>query len=257
MRLRLCYVVGAMLLALGACGDDQTSRQDTGPIDAPLSIDGRLVLYTFNEGVGVTVGDVSGVAPAIDLSVFDPDSITWDSGSLRIDDATLIRSDIAAAKVSDAIFASEELTIEMWLTPLDAAQTGPARLLSLGRDASTHNVMLGQESDRFVARLRTFETDANGQQLETDGGQVVAGQLTHVVFTRSTTGMARIFVNSAIRAELNITGQLLSWDSTFQLSLANEADQSEGPWRGTYHRVGVFDNAFSADMVFDRFQAGP
>jgi hypothetical protein len=87
--------------------------------------EGLQVLYTFEEGSGTTVQDVSGVGVLLDLEVSDGAATGWVSGGLVIHSSTLVASAGAATKVIDAAQVSNEVTIEAWVKPRDTSQDGP------------------------------------------------------------------------------------------------------------------------------------
>ncbi|MHC4075085.1 MAG: FG-GAP-like repeat-containing protein [Planctomycetota bacterium] len=126
--------------------------------------DGLVALYTFYEGGGAAVNDVSGVGEALNLTILDPANVSWASGSLSIDSVTIVSSQTAATKLYDAISASNELSIEAWIQAGNLIQMGPARIVTLSADLYNRNFTLGQgvwlsePSDFIDVRLRTTTT---------------------------------------------------------------------------------------------------
>ena len=107
----------------------------------------------------------------------------------------------------ERIQAEGELTIEAWLTPAKAQQSGPARIITLSKDSSQRNFTLGQDGDRFDFRLRTTKTDLNGlPSLSTP--RIVKTDKLHVVVTFDQQGVCRCFVNAKQVAEKQIGGTL-------------------------------------------------
>jgi VanZ like family len=62
----------------------------------------------------------------------------------------------------EAASAAETLGLSLVIRPLLVAQSGPARILTMSRDAHMRNLTLAQEDDDLVLRLRTEDTDLNG-----------------------------------------------------------------------------------------------
>ena len=91
--------------------------------------DGLLSLYEFEEGSGTSVADSSGVGTPIDLTVQNAANVTWVAGGIRVDTETTISSSAAAGKISNAVEASGEITVEAWITPANLTQTGLAIIL--------------------------------------------------------------------------------------------------------------------------------
>jgi hypothetical protein len=223
-----------------------------------------IVLYRFDEGHGTTVHDVAGVGTPLNLTVRDATSIRWPpSGGLDLAEATLLSSDVPARNILDACRATGEITIEAWITPALAKQKGPARIVSLSEDYDQRNVTLGHgrdhdpiASDIYVVRLRTTETNDNGQpSVETPGGTATA-ELTHVLFTRSAAGRERVYIGGICRAEQKIGGDFSGWDPAYRLLLGNELID-ERAWLGTYHLVAIYDRALTEAEVQQNFTAGP
>jgi len=125
-----------------------------------------LALYTFREGAGSTVKDVSGRADPIDLTIQDGAAVAWApaaEGGLTVAGKTLIASAAPAVRVTRAIKASGALTVEAWVQPANTTQAGPARLVTLSKDPSNRNVTLGQAAGAYEVRCRTSGTSPNGE----------------------------------------------------------------------------------------------
>lgn len=127
-------------------------------------------------------------------------------------------------------------------------QEGPARLLSISRDIHLSNLMVGQQRDALVVRVRRPGSDESGgpafevPHLFADPGWhtvkvLVAGD--HVRIEAD----GRIEVNEFLGA-----GGLLSWDPAFPLALGDER-QGERGWVGELRRVQVVTPAGSTDLL--------
>jgi hypothetical protein len=125
--------------------------------------EGALVLYTFAEGKGDKVRDVSGTSDPLDLKISDPSAVEWvKGGGLAVGAPVLIISSTPAAKVTTAVGRSGAITIEAWVTPTDDSQAGPARIVTLSQDPGRRSFTLGQDRDGYEVRLRTTATAENG-----------------------------------------------------------------------------------------------
>ncbi|MEO0686631.1 MAG: LamG-like jellyroll fold domain-containing protein, partial [Cyanobacteria bacterium J06649_11] len=109
--------------------------------------EGLLALYNFNEGSGDTVFDVSEVGTALNLEIDDLTGVTWGDGVLNINSPSLIASVETADKLIDGITATQEITLEAWITPGTRTQNGPARIATLSSNTSNRNFTLGQAGD--------------------------------------------------------------------------------------------------------------
>jgi len=123
-----------------------------------------LLQYTFREGQGDVVRDVSGEGEPLNLKIEKPSAVRWlPDGGLRVESPTRIMSTAAAARVVQAISRSGELTLEAWVRPANTTQAGPARIVTLSVDPSRRNFTLGQAAGDFEMRFRTSTTSPNGE----------------------------------------------------------------------------------------------
>ncbi|MBN1671541.1 MAG: FecR domain-containing protein [Kiritimatiellae bacterium] len=248
---------------------------------------GLCALYTFEEGTGPRVRDVSGVGAPLDLWIADPAAVRrLPGGGLELRRPTIIASREPAAKIAAACRTSHELTVEVWIRPADTTQgvpvrdasggilhTGPSRIVTLSRDFDNASFMLGQWAEQFHCRLRTTLTASNGcPALATRPGSVSAA-LTHVVYTREASGRARCYVNGAdatrgatgvqyldeawpIReGPVTAAGDFAPWRPDSRLALGDEFSRSRH-WLGEYYLVAVYSHAISAEEVGSLFRAG-
>lgn len=217
--------------------------------------DGLQVLYTFDEGSGTTINDVSGVGEPLNLTVSETTAINWIPGGLSITSPTIINSDEAATKVIRACQASNEITIEAWISPADSTQDGPARIVSLSRDTHNRNFTLGQLGSSYDTRLRTTVTGDNGSSPSLTAGSVISAP-SHTVYTRDNSGTARFYVNGGEVGHRNdITGDFSSWDPSFRLALGNELT-IDRPWLGELFLVAIYCRALSPLEASQNFDAG-
>jgi outer membrane protein assembly factor BamB len=217
---------------------------------------GLVALYTFEEGKGAAVSDVSGVGKPLNLRLEDETAAKWVPGGLAIPSPAAIESAGPAAKIVEACRKSSEITVEAWIKPANASQGGPSRIVSLSQDPYKRDFTLGQDGASFDVRLRTTRTGENGMNpsLTSQGG--VATELSHVVYTRDASGKATIRVNGAVQGSGTIPGDLSNWDEGFRLALANELTHDR-PWLGELHLVAIYSRALTAPEVETNHRAGP
>ncbi len=187
--------------------------------------EGLLSLYTFDEGQGSTVFDLSGVGDPLNLEIENLNGISWGNGILDVTAPNLIASNQAATKLIDGITATQELTIEAWITPDNLSQRGPARIATLSSNIGSRNVTLGQDRDEYQTRLRTTTTGNNGvNKLVTSSGDAADTALSHVVYSRDASGLANLYVDNQLVGTNTIDGNFSNWDSQYEFALANELD---------------------------------
>jgi hypothetical protein len=209
-----------------------------------------IALYRFDEGQGDVIRDRSQAGAALDLKIEKPSSVQWGTAGLTVYDSTFIATQKPPKRLIEAVKKSKAFSLEAWVTPANATQNGPARILTLSSGISQRNVTLGQERDRYDLRIRANKTDNNGlPSLATQSGSVTHG-LTHLVFTTDRSGHARLYVNGVEQAAQDIGG-LEKWDGNFPLAMANEMS-GDRPWLGTYHLVAIYSRALTPEEIGTR-----
>jgi hypothetical protein len=257
------YDLAAQHYDLAAQHDGLDARRVTvapatpGAAGVPRRVVGGLqALYTFAEGSGETVRDVSGAGEPLHLRISSPHAVRWSDAGLEVTSQALIAADAPPARLTEAIRSSGAVTLEAWVTPAAGTQTGPARIVTLSGGISERNFTLGQSGDGFMTRLRTTATSANGEPaLESRPGTAGARQV-HVVYSRDASGTAVIYIDGRESRRLEIGGDLSRWDGKFRLALANELSKDRA-WLGTFHLVAVFDRALAPEEVERNHAAGP
>ena len=209
---------------------------------------GPLVLYTFGEGKGSVVHDVSGNGAPLDLNIQDVNNIRWlAGGGLSVDKATII-SGTGTNKITDAVKASNAISIEAWVKPENTTQDGPARIVTLSADTRSRNVTLAQKQAAYDVRLRSSNTDINGKRSLTSPSGTLSTSLTHVVYTRDKNGVANLYVNGNKQSQNKNRGDFSNWDTKHGFALANELTQDR-PWLGELYSVAIYDRALDATDV--------
>ncbi|MFL5800967.1 MAG: LamG-like jellyroll fold domain-containing protein [Roseiflexaceae bacterium] len=230
--------------------------------DAARLADGVQALYSFEEGSGTTVHDVSGAGVPLDLEASDPSALQWTPSGLVISSTTVLSTTLPATRLTDAISTSSALTLEAWVVPVGDAQPRTlARIATLSTDDSRRNVELLQERQagrtpsHYTARLRTSATSQGGDSLETPNGSA-RPVLQHLAFTRDASGQARLYIDGVAQAHTTIAGDLSTWDAGYRLALANSL-LGDRPWLGEFQLVAVYDRALDPLEVAQNFHAGP
>ncbi len=231
-------------------------------IHAERVTEGVVAVYDFEENGGTAINDLSGIDDLVNFTIPDPAAVQWIPGGLAVIAPTRIISDEIATKVYDSCTIGNQITIEAWVRPTTLTADGPARIVSLSIDSGNRNFTLAQDGATYVVRLRTTTTGNNGVNPVT---QTAAGalttELTHVVYTwDSVTSEAVLYLNGQPAATQVVTGDLSTWDPSYQFVLANEIISDpidERDWPGEYYLVAIYERALSAVEVTDNFEAGP
>ncbi len=223
--------------------------------DPPRVVEGLQVLYTFEEGQGTTVDDVSGVGDPLPLEIQDEASVSRLATGLALEAGTIVASRGPAAKMIQACQESNEITIEAWVKPANTEQGGPARIVTLSPNTSVRNFTLGQERDTYIVRLRTTETGAQGVPHIAAPAGSLSTELTHVVYTRDASGTAFIYINGEEVVGGDVLGDFSNWDQDFRFGLGNEFTQNR-TWLGELRLVAIYSRALIQAEVAKNFEAG-
>ncbi|UBF24983.1 hypothetical protein K9N68_25580 [Kovacikia minuta CCNUW1] len=235
--------------------------------------EGLQHLYTFKAGQGNEIADVSGVAEPLDLVMQDASSsaVDWVANqSLKLKTPTLLKQkqeQNPATRLINAVKASNEITVEAWIEPA-AAQNRLSRIVTLSSGLAARNFILGQAGNQYHFGLRTTQTNLSASDRPLTAGTVVPNQLTHVVCTRDTAGLVRLYVNGAEVANRRVGGDFSNWDNTFTLMLGNESEIDTGngsgsrngngsgdrAWVGTYHLLAIYSRALSPAEIQQNYQ---
>jgi len=210
---------------------------------AAQPIEGLLVHLDIPTGDAVELknaGELKNLlATGIPLELFANERIPWITSA-------------PPQELTKALQRQGEFTLELWMTPAQLEQSGPARIVTLSKDSGERNFTLGQEGDRLDFRLRTTKTNSNGvPSLATPS--VVSSDKMHVVITWDTQGMLRIFVNAELVAERKYEGDLSSWNTSFQLAIGNEVS-GDRPWQGRVHRLVFYSQALEISQIAHNYK---
>ncbi|MGB7347658.1 MAG: LamG-like jellyroll fold domain-containing protein [Pirellulaceae bacterium] len=233
----------------------QNLLSETASSDKQRVTSGLQVFYNFGEPSGEWVRDRSSRGEAIDLKIGDPKAVLRRDGGLEIKGATSLRSTKPATRLARAIKASGAFTIEAWIAPQNTNLKGPARIVTLSKDGNQRNFTLGQDGDRFDVRFLTNRTDRNGIPSTTTDGGTLKTKLVHVVYTRSQSGDAKIYMDGSVAKSGEVAGDLGNWDPSFRLALGDEFS-GDRQWLGAYHLVAIYNRDLSGREVKQNFQAG-
>jgi serine protease AprX len=228
----------------------------------PRVMRGLQALYDFDAGAGATIADVSEVGQPLDLTIEDPDRVSWSRETLTIESATRASNETDSNKIFSACTASNEMTVEAWVVAGRTLQDGPARIVTLSLDPYNRNFSLTQDGDRYQFRLRTTTNGANGcyTRLYSAPGTVSTNAMQHVVATRDALGNSALYLDGQLVDTVTIAGDFSDWDPAYDLALGNEfstySTTTERDWIGDFDLVAVYCEALTAAEVQQNYLAG-
>jgi len=181
-------------------------------------------------------------------SVVNGAEVTRD-GALAFPAPGIVIDEGAGAILHEHLAGAEAVTIAVVAESDAADQTGPARLVSFGRDPLRANFMIGQEGDRLTVRIRTPETGPFGEVPGLAAPRVIEPGRTQIFVATYDGERLRIYADGRRVAERRLeAGPLVAWSREAQLSFGNEATGNR-PWRGRVLDVVVFDVALDPKSV--------
>ncbi|TVP97732.1 MAG: DUF1588 domain-containing protein [Planctomycetaceae bacterium] len=232
----------------GAVNDDKLASMAVAAAWRNSDRRDLVALYRFDEGSGDTIRDSSESGEPLDLKIDKPNVTNWVNGGLTVYGSASIATPKPAKRLTDAIKKSQALTVEAWVTPANTTQDGPARIVTLSNGSSNRNFTLGQDKDRYEARLRAARTDNNGLPSQASPSGSAQTGLTHLAYTKEPDGQTRLYVNGEEQASANVGDNLAKWDGNYRLLIANETS-GDRPWVGTYHLVAIYNRSLTPDEI--------
>ncbi|MBX3001654.1 MAG: choice-of-anchor A family protein [Caldilineaceae bacterium] len=225
-------------------------------VESPRVQHGLQALYTFNEGRGNVIYDVSGVGTALNLSVENPDEVAWINGGLAVKGVTLIDTEGPATKLINATSWNSAFTLEAWIVPPASTGNVEAVIATLSAHDEDRNFSLRQQNEFYHMALRTAATATGSPSQISSFGGAVQPKLSHLVYTRKASGEANLYVDGALVASGKVEGLITNWDNSFRFALANEMT-GDAPWLGEYHLLAIYNRALSLGEIYQNYDVGP
>ncbi len=226
--------------------------------------DHLIALWEFKEGAGNTVFDVSGVAPAIDLTV-SGDDVQWlSSYGLNFVSGKAQAPATTARKLydhlADTATGTQQYSVEVWVTPANTTQEGPARIVNYSSSTGSRNFGLGQVLYTYDFRNRSAAMGISGNGTPSlvtyDVDQDAQATQQHVVLTYDPFRGRRIYVNGVWTEDEDEFGgaPLWTWDPNQRFVLGNEVS-NDRQWQGRIHLVAIYDELLTDERIQQNFLA--
>jgi VanZ family protein len=177
--------------------------------EAPTSRtqEGLIALYTFSEGAGDITHDLSTFGSPLDLTFTPASHVRWlrDAHGIEIPQPAIIKGQGPATKLFTALSATSALSIEVWMSPLSPAQTGPARIVSFSQDPFHSNFTLGQYGADIHFQLRTPISGKRGSPVNLKTNDEFLTTNTFHIVANYEKGIEKLYMNGrAYRNSLNL-----------------------------------------------------
>jgi VanZ family protein len=130
-----------------------------------------------------------------------------------------------------AVIEESSLNIRLKVRPLVRWQFGPARILTISRDPWERNLTIGQEGSNVIIRVRTPNTDRNGNPPYEIENVFSTTDTTHIGLHIGD-GRIRVHINEKEALSAAIPSNALSgWSAEYKLAVGNELT-FDRPWLG-------------------------
>ncbi len=167
--------------------------------------DHLLALYEFDESLSAALVDRTG--GGADLYLKGRGRLRWrpKHGGLQLrHPARLSTSRAAGRRIATALLNSREFSLEVWITPGNLIQRGPALILSVAGLADNSNLLLGQSTRDLVFWVRTPASGRNLTALSvTTTNQPLTRHKAHVMAVFRD-GHLELFVNGLRSGSLDL-----------------------------------------------------
>ncbi|MBT8124924.1 MAG: LamG domain-containing protein [Gammaproteobacteria bacterium] len=210
--------------------------------------------FAFAEGTGTTTVGTSNVGADMTLNL---EGTEWDPQGGLINVSGKAQASLAdSQKLFNLLSGGNQFSVEAWVIPENATQTGPARIVSYSVDTGRRNFTLGQQVTQYDSRVQTINSGANGSNPTLRTEDAVVTELTHLVMTYDNmSGGRKIYVNGQLAAEEALQGDMLNWQDDSVFILGNEATNNR-LWQGVFKMVAIHNIALNGAQVAQNFEAG-
>jgi len=127
-----------------------------------IAADSLVAYYPLQDAASLV--DETGNLP--DLRWRGESGANRDGNPQQIDGNNWLETGWAVVYLAERFEAASQFTIKLSVTTADLAQTGPARILTISTDPFYRNLMLGQEGQDLIVRVRMPLTGVNGARPE-------------------------------------------------------------------------------------------
>ncbi len=221
---------------------------------------GAIAYWDFKLGTGLVAPDVSGVAPAIDLTL---NGATWlSSYGLAFETGLAVAPAATSRKLYDRIADSQtgtqQYSIEAWVTPANTTQgdPNPARIVNY-----SPNFSLRQRLYSYQAQQTSVNPQGGGVHETNAAYQNLQARVQHVVVTYDRYRGRRIYVDAVDTAVLPADYDdfapeaLWNWNPGFNFTLGNSAN-GDRQWEGQIRLLSIYDRVMPQTQIQQNYDAG-
>jgi len=250
---RLTALAAALGLA-GACGGPGTDSP------APAQARPEAAWPVSREGLAFLMENASWKPAEVYAKVGDePFYSTWSPKGLARRDrnfAVILGKgsfvvDRLAESLLSALKGAKGFSVEMYVTPDDLDQGGPAWIMCFASGEGAVNMRLGQEGSELVVTLRTSATDAKGVRASL--GSLAHAEPFHLIVSYADGRLACYLNGKMSNAGTSIGGDLSAWSN---LPLVFGAGDEPGhDWSGALEGIAMYVRPIKADEALRHYRS--
>ncbi len=163
--------------------------------------EGLVAEYLFSDTAGGVLRNASSHGDALNFQA-QAGVQALKGGGVRLQGGAALWCTDATGIIPRAVQGTSQLTVEVWLSPERLDQTGPARIVSLSKNADERNFTLGQQGRDIHFRVRTPLAGLNGAWISLKAGNALKDTCKVHIAATFYRGVERLYVNGSPRSEL-------------------------------------------------------
>jgi len=167
-----------------------------------------------------------------------------DDGAVMDVTAGSFLAEAGSAVLLSACQEANQLSIEAVVQTSDLEQSGPARIVSFSISPSARNFTLGQQSGKFMLRLRTSASDLNGSRFQQYLCSVKPGRPTHLIVSYSPGRLVCYRNGKRVEDTAAMQGDFSNW-SAHHLLLGDEWG-GDRDWSGQLKHVAIHNRVIGS-----------
>jgi VanZ family protein len=194
----------------------------------------------------------------LDFIFLKPNRVNYieNSGGIEFSGTGQVISRSTPEDFFNRMISGSGLSVEVWLSPQNILQIGPARIISYSLNPYLRNFTLAQSRDKLVMRLRTTETDLNGIFPHIEVDNVFNSSKTRHIIVTYDYSEQNAYIDGKLRVNKKLPGGRFSnWNPTYYLSIGNEVT-GDRPWLGKLFSLAIYNRPLNEKEIAKNYRAG-
>ncbi len=227
------------------------TRGASEPASWPIDPRGLIFLWQTDDGFNDVEDPATGEPRAC---LLEPRGRAWvdRNFAMVLSGGFFVADDPSVLGVLRGAQRTNELSIEVTVTPHRLASSDMARIMTFSGGMGSRNFTLGQVDDRLSFRLRTASTGRNADRPQLDLGQVPIGRPTHLVVSYSAGHFVAYLDGRQVLDTDVVQDGFFHWQAR-PLIFGNEW-QAQRPWHGGIEGVAIYDRVVGPEEVQESFR---